>query len=171
MQHLQEINIYFSFHFLSLISYGMRHFFISVHIRCLHHQFLGRLQCDGNCWWTERKSHPLFWYVTNFQHRTLACTSNFSTYYLSGEDSESSFFWNVMWCHILEEYRPQLHHCESLKTCMEGIHLTQDRNELWAVMNTLMNLQITQNVKSFLSSWANISLSRTAPWSYTNLLF
>jgi len=49
---------------------------------------------------------------------------------------------------------------------MEGIHLTQDRNELWNVMNTLMNLQSTQNVKIFVSSWANISLSRTAPWRY-----
>lgn len=83
--------------------------------------------------------------------------------YLSGVDSQSSFLWDVMWCHLLEEWRPPLHHCESLKISMEEIHLTHDRNQLWIVMNTIMSFQIAWNVKNFLSSWANISLSRTAP--------
>jgi len=48
--------------------------------------------------------------------------------YWSGEDLGSRFFWDAMCCHIPYEYRPQLHHCASLKTCMKGIHLTQDRN-------------------------------------------
>jgi len=58
----------------------MYYFVTSVHIRCLHHLFLGRLHGDGNCWWIARKSHhPLFWYVTNCHQWILECTNNFST--------------------------------------------------------------------------------------------
>jgi hypothetical protein len=35
---------------------------------------------------------------------------------------------------------------------MDWINLPQDRDQRWAVVNTLMNLQLPQNVGKFLSS-------------------
>jgi hypothetical protein len=37
------------------------------------------------------------------------------------------------------------------------MHLAQDRDQLWAVVNTVMNLRVQEN---FLSSWVTFSFSR-----------
>jgi hypothetical protein len=43
------------------------------------------------------------------------------------------------------------------------IHLAQDRNQGWAVVNTIMNLQVSIMVGNFLTIGASISFSRPLP--------
>jgi hypothetical protein len=43
---------------------------------------------------------------------------------------------------------------------MDCIHLAQDRYQLWALVNTAMNLRIPQDVAKFLSSSVTGSFSR-----------
>jgi hypothetical protein len=43
---------------------------------------------------------------------------------------------------------------------MKWIHLAQDRNQWWDLVNTERNLQVTSIAGSFLTSWATISFSR-----------
>ena len=43
---------------------------------------------------------------------------------------------------------------------MNWIELAQDRNTLWALVNTVMNLRVSQNARYFLASGEPLTFSR-----------
>jgi hypothetical protein len=46
---------------------------------------------------------------------------------------------------------------------VDWIHLAEDRDQWWVLVNTIMNLQVPYKARNFLTSWANISFLRRAP--------
>jgi len=43
---------------------------------------------------------------------------------------------------------------------MDWFHLTQDRNQWWAVVNTIINLRDPLKAGNFLTVWMTVSFSR-----------
>jgi hypothetical protein len=77
------------------------------------------------------------------------------TYY--SFNSNVLFFWHFPW---VDNIRTDLR--EIGWKVMDWIHLAQDRGQLRALVNTLMNFRVSYNSGNFLTNWMTVSFSRRA---------